>query len=369
MTNVAQYVGLDVHKDSISIAVAREGRDPAEHLARIPNDPTRLLKKLDRLGRRTNLHVCYEAGPTGYGLMRQLEKAGVSCVVVAPSLIPKKSGDRVKTDKRDAAKLAHYLRSGDLTSVRVPDESTEALRDLVRARDDAKRVERAARHRLSKFLLRHDRKYSRPTAWTGIHHEWIRKQTFEHEAQNRVLREYLHSVDDATSQVGRLTKDIEELVHEHDELGPLVKSLQALKGFKLVASAGVAVEIGDLHRFHNPRQLMAYLGLVPSEHSTGEGKRRGGITKTGNQHVRRLLVEAAWSYRYSPKKSYDLKKRWEGLPPEITRIAWKAQHRLHNRYRRLLGRGKSKQVVITALARELAGFVWAIGKQQQEVAA
>lgn len=368
MTKVTHYVGLDVHKDSISIAVALEGRDRAEQLARIPNDPTRLLKKLDRLGPRSQLHVCYEAGPTGYGLFRQLEKAGVSCVIVAPSMIPKKSGDRVKTDKRDAAKLAHFLRSGDLTNVRVPDESTEALRDLVRARDDAKLVERAARHRLSKFLLRHDRKYSGRTAWTGMHLDWIRQQTFEHEAQNRVLREYLHSVDNATSQIARLTQDIEELVHEH-ELSPLVTSLQALKGFQLITAAGVAVEIGDLQRFHNPRQLMAYLGLVPSEHSTGEGKRRGGITKTGNKHVRRLLVEAAWSYRHPPKKSYAIKKRWEGLPPEIQSIAWKAQNRLHGRYRRLLGRGKSKQVVITALARELAGFVWAIGRELQKTAA
>ena len=287
MTNVAQYVGLDVHKDSISIAVAREGRDPAEHLARIPNDPTRLLKKLDRLGRRTNLHVCYEAGPTGYGLMRQLEKAGVSCVVVAPSLIPKKSGDRVKTDKRDAAKLAHYLRSGDLTSVRVPDESTEALRDLFRARDDAKRVERAARHRLSKFLLRHDRKYSRPTAWTGIHLEWIRKQTFEHEAQNRVLREYLHSVDDATSQVARLTQDIEELVHEHDELGPLVKSLQALKGFKLGASAGVAVEIGDLNAGYCQRKRSVSIGSSSSDVTTlSASSVNSSATTTSRGHTR-----------------------------------------------------------------------------------
>ena len=368
MKKLSQYVGLDVHKDSISIAVADEGRDPARELARIPNDPTRLLKKLDRLGGREQLRVCYEAGPTGYGLVRELEKAGISCIVVAPSLIPSKSGDRVKTDKRDALKLAHYLRSGDLTSVRVPDESTEALRDLVRARDDAKIVERAARHRLSKFLLRHDRRYPGRTAWTGIHLDWIRKQTFEHEAQNRVLREYLQSVEDAGSQAERLTKDIGELVHEH-ELSSLVSGLQALKGFQLITSAGVAVEIGDFRRFHNPRQLMAYLGLVPSEHSTGEGKRRGGITKTGNKHVRRLLVEAAWSYRHSPKASHAMKKRWEGLPPEVKSIAWKAQHRLHKRYRRLLGRGKSKQNVITALARELAGFVWAIGRQLDHTAA
>tara|TARA_R110002072_G_scaffold241027_8_gene399688 strand:- start:41539 stop:42645 length:1107 start_codon:yes stop_codon:yes gene_type:complete len=368
MKKLTQYVGLDVHKDSISIAVAVEGRDPAQQLSRIPNDPTRLLKQLDRLGPRGQLQVCYEAGPTGYGLSRELKKAGISCVVVAPSLIPRKPGDRVKTDKRDAAKLAHFLRSGDLTNVRIPDESTEALRDLVRARDDAKLVERAARHRLSKFLLRQDRKYPGRTAWTGMHLTWIRSQSFEHEAQKRVLREYLHSVEDATSQVARLTKDIEELVHEED-LGPLVTCLQALKGFQLVTSAGVAVEIGDLHRFANPRQLMAYLGLVPSEHSTGDGKRRGGITKTGNKHVRRLLVEAAWSYRHPPKKSYAITKRWEGVAPEVTSIAWKAQNRLHRRYRRLLGRGKSKQVVITALARELAGFVWAIGKQINKTAA
>lgn len=368
MTSITTYVGLDVHKESISIAAAREGREAARALGRIPNDPVRLLKKLDRLGSRSSLRVCYEAGPTGYGLTRVLESAGIQCVVVAPSLVPRKAGDRVKTDRRDAAKLAHYLRSGDLTPVYVPDEETEALRDLFRARDDAKVVERSARHRLSKFLLRHDRRYPGRTAWTGMHLEWIRSQVFEHDAMNRVLREYLHAVQEAADRVARLTSDLEELTKEH-ELAPLVRALQALKGVQLITAAGIAVEIGDLRRFRHPRQLMAYLGLVPSEHSTGEGRRRGHITKTGNKHVRRLLVEAAWSYRHTPKASRWMKKRLEGQPPEIVHISWKAQNRLHKRYRRLLGRGKSKQNTMTAIARELAGFVWAIGQRTDCIAA
>jgi transposase len=268
----------------------------------------------------------------------------------------------VKTDKRDAVKLAHYLRSGDLTAVWVPDERTEALRDLVRARDDAKIGERSARHRLGKFLLRHERSYPGKTAWTGMHHEWIRGLKFDHVAQDRVLREYLHSVDQGGDAVKRLTADIAELV-ETSSLQPLVKALQALKGVRLITAAGVAVELGDLQRFRTARDLMGYVGLGVREDSTGKSRRQFSITKTGNKHVRRLLVEAAWAYRHPPRIDVHLKKRSEDLPEELRRIGWIAQHRLHKRYRRLLARRKPHQVVVTALARELAGFVWAIGQE------
>lgn len=367
MRSITTYVGLDVHKESISIAVAREGRDPAQLLGTIPHDPIRLLKRLDGLSRRSSLRVCYEAGPTGYGLWRLLQGAGISCTVVAPSLVPRKAGDRIKTDRRDAVKLSHFLRSGDLTSVFVPREDTEALRDLFRARDDAKAVERSARHRLSKFLLRNDRRYPGRTAWTGVHMDWIRGLSFDQEAKNRALREYRHSVEEAGDRVARLTQDLEELARDH-ELAPLIRDLQALRGVQLLTAVGIVSEVGDFRRFPTPRHLMAYLGVVPSEHSTGSQRKQGGITKTGNAHVRRLLVEAAWSYRHPPKLTRWIKKRHEGLAPEITQISWKAQNRLNQRYRRLIGRGKSKQNTVTAVARELAGFIWAIAKQHSLLA-
>lgn len=368
MTNIAHFVGLDVHADSISIAVAKAGRKPAESRGMIPNDGVKLLKRLDGIGPRGEILCCYEAGPTGYGLHRYLKSAGIRCDVIAPSLVPDRQGDRVKTDKRDAAKLAHYLRSGDLTTIWVPDEHTEALRDLVRTRDDAKIGEIKARQRLGKFLLRHGRRYPGKTAWTGMHLEWIRGQKFDHLSQDRVLREYLHWVEQGTDAVKRLTADIGELV-ESSSIEPLVKALQALKGVRLITAAGVSVELGDLQRFRKARDLMGYLGLGVREDTSGKRRRQFSITKTGNKHVRRLLVEAAWSYRHPPRIDVHLKKRSEDLPEEIRRIAWVAQHRLHRRYRRLLARGKPHQVVVIALARELAGFIWAIGQQVQLPAA
>jgi len=361
-----RFVGLDVHKESIAIAVAEGDGSAPEDVAIIPNDTGTLLKRLRKLGPQAELRCCYEAGPTGFVLQRALSEARIECVVVAPSLVPQKAGDRVKTDRRDARKLARYLRSGDLTEVHVPDASTEAMRDLERCREDAKRAERTARHQLSKFLLRHGRAYKGKTAWTGAHLDWIRGQVFEHEAQNRVLVESVQSVENAKARVERLTKDIVDLV-ESWSLRPLVRALQALRGVQLLTAVVLAAELGDFARFASAPALMAYLGLVPSERSSGETQRRGRITRTGNGHVRRILVESAWSYRHRPTMSAEIRRRNVGVAPAVQAIAWKAQHRLHGRYRKLLGRGKNKQQTVTALARELAGFVWSIARQPQLV--
>ena len=363
-----RFVGLDVHKDSITIAVAdSDGSAPAV-LATVPSETTGVLKRLKKLGAGGTLRCCYEAGPTGLGLQRALEKAGISCIVVAPSLVPQKAGDRVKTDSRDAVKLARFLRSGDLTAIHVHDAQTEAMRDLERARDDAKNAERVARQQLSKFLLRHGRIYPQKKTWTGSHLDWVRGQKFDHEAHNRVLPEYVRAVEEATARVERLTKDIVELV-ESWHLKPLVTALQAMRGIKLLSAVILAAEIGDMSRFSTAPQLMAFTGLVPSEHSSGGTKKRGSITRTGNRHARRILVESAWAYRFRPTMSYEIRRRNVGVAPEVQAIAWKAQARLHGRYARLLANGKNKQQTVTAIARELAGFVWAIARQTQLVAA
>ena len=357
-----RFVGLDVHKESVVVAVADDDGSAPEVAGTVPNDSRLLLKRLRKLGSAASLRVCYEAGPTGFGLCRRLEEAGIACDVVAPSLVPKRSSDRIKTDRRDAAKLARFHRSGDLTKVHVPDAATEAMRDLERARDDAKRAERTARHQLSKFLLRHGRHYGGKTAWTDTHLDWIRSQVFDHEAHNRVLADYVHAVDVCTARVNGLTKDIVDLV-ETWSLRPLVKALQALRGVQLLSAVILAAEIGDFARFASAPALMAYLGLIPSEYSSGNTKKRGGITRTGNSHVRRILVESAWSYRYGAKMSQGIRRRNEGIAPQVQAIAWKAQRRLHGRYKKLMGRGKNKQQTVTAVARELAGFVWSIARQ------
>jgi len=355
---------LDVHKDSIVVAVADGDRSEPEVVAELPNDTSRLLKELRKLARRGELRCCYEAGPTGFGLCRALRDAGVACVVIAPSLIPKQSGARIKTDRRDAARLARFHRSGDLTEVHVPDVATEAMRDLERARDDAKNAERTARHQLSKFLLRHGRRFPSKATWNVPHLTWIRGQRFEHEAHNRVLVDYVHAVDEATARVARLDHDIAEMV-ESWSLKPLVRALQGLRGIQLLSAVVIAAELSCMSRFATPRQLMGYLGLVPGEHSSGERTRRTGITRTGNRHARRILVEASWAYRHRPALTPRLKARNEGLAPPIRAIAWKAQQRLCGRYRALLARGKNKQQTVTAVARELCAFIWDIARQPQ----
>ena len=318
-----------------------------------------LAPKLARAWLR--LRFCYEAGPCGYGIQRQLSEAGHECVVVAPSLIPRKPGDRVKTDRRDAADLAKLHRAGELSPVWVPDPAHEAIRDLVRARLAAVRVLRQARQQLSGFLLRHGHHYNRP-AWTLMHRRWLAGLSFEHAAHYIVLEDCIAAVEAATARRDHLEAHIEAALPDWS-LTPVVKALQALRGLALVAAATLVAELGDITRFANPRQFMAYLGLVPSEHSSGSTRRQGGITKAGNGAARRMLIEAAWSYRFPARIGRDLLLRQEKLSKPIRDIAWKAQERLCRRYRKLAHAGKLKTVITAAIARELSGFVWAIAKQ------
>ena len=360
-----RFVGLDVHSRSIAIAVGESNGVQPENLATIPNDTQLLLKRLRKLGPLKSLRCCYEAGPTGFGLQRDLKAAGIDCIVVAPSMVPAQAGDRVKTDRRDAVKLARFLGSGDLTGIYVPEPATEAMRDLERARDDAKKAERVARQQLGKFLLRHGRLYEEgKSTWTKAHFEWIRGQTFEAVAHQKVLVDYLKAVEDTTERVTRLTANITELV-ETWSMKPLVKALQSMRGVQLMTAVIIAAELGDLKRFQSAPELMAFLGLVPSEHSSGESKKRGRITRTGNGHVRRVLVESAWSYRFRPSMSVAIRKRNEGVSAGVKKIAWKAQERLHERYQKMMLKGKSKQKTVVAVAREMAGFIWAIGNEPQ----
>jgi transposase len=357
------YVGMDVHRDSITIAVAREGRGEAKAWKTIPNEGVRLHKALNLLTKEGEvLRVCYEAGPTGFGLCRQLRKAGIDCIVVAPSLVPGKPGDRVKTDRRDAEKLAHFLRSGDLTEVHVPEEAVEAIRDLERAREDAKCAERVARHQLGKFLLRHDRRWEGGT-WTVKHRDWIRTQKFEHAAQQKVLEDYLKAVEDLAERVDRLTADMEELV-QATVLAPLVQAFQAFRGISVVSAVTIAAEVSEWKRFPTASQFMAYVGLVPSEDSSGQRRHQGPITRCGNGHLRRILVEAAWHYRHPPVMSKELRRRNQGVSEEVRKIAWDAQKRLSKRYYHLVHAGKSTQKAVVAVARELAGFLWAVGRTE-----
>jgi transposase len=357
------YVGLDVHKDSIVIAVAREGREAAEVWKTIPYDGVRLRKALKMLVRDGEvLRVCYEAGPTGFGLCRRLREAGIDGIVVAPSLVPGKPGDRVKTDRRDARKLAHFLRSGDLTEVHVPDEAIEAIRDLERARDDAKCAERVARHQLGKFLLRHDRHWEGKT-WTRKHHDWIRAQKFDFPAQQRVLEDYLKTAEDLAERVERLTTTMQELVQE-TALAPLVQALQAFRGISTVSAVTIAAEAADLQRFATAGQFMSYVGLVPSEDSSGGRRRQGPITRCGNAHLRRILVESAWHYRHLPVMSKELRRRNQGVAAGVRRIAWEAQKRLNKRLYHLIHAHKSPQKAVVAVARELAGFIWSVGQEK-----
>jgi transposase len=367
MNNV-RFVGLDVHAETIAVAVA-EMNGEVRSLGIIPNRPESVRRLIGKLGRPASLRVCYEAGPTGYVLYWQLSELGVACQVVAPTLVPVKAGDRVKTDRRDAAKLAKCYRAGDLTSVWVPDRAHEALRDLVRARLAAKRDQLRARHRLSKFLLRHGRRPPQEVgAWTLKHLEWVRaKVRFEEPAQNATLLDYLHEVEHMAVRITRLEQAIDATLPALPEtMRAVIDGLQSLRGVAKVSAVTLVAELGQLSRFAHPRQLMGYAGIVSREHSSGERIRRGAISKTGNAHLRRIVVEAAWSYRHRPAVGAVLAVRQKDAPAAVTAVAWKAQHRLHARYVRLMGRGKSKQQTVTAVGRELLGFIWAIGVEIEQ---
>lgn len=360
------FVGLDVAKSRHAVAVAEAGRKgEVRYLGELNSDPVSVRRLVARLEKRHGkLQFCYEAGPTGYGLYRQLVAMGHDCTVVAPSLIPRKPGDRVKTNRRDAVQLARLLRAGELTAVWVPDAAHEAVRELIRSREAAVDDLRRKRQAISSLMLRHGRAYPGKTTWGARHKQWLQAQHFDHPVQQLVLQEMALAAQHAVERLRRVEAAIAEFVPTWS-LAPVVEALQALRGVRLITAATIMVEVGDLRRFDTPRQLMGYLGLVPGERSTGDIVRRLGITKAGNRRVRRALIESAWTYRYVPRTSKLKHYVHERVLPAVRDIALKAQARLCARYRVLVGRGKRLTVAVTAIARELVGFVWAIGRLMQ----
>ncbi|WBL15185.1 IS110 family transposase [Sutcliffiella sp. NC1] len=366
MKDTIKYVGLDVSKEKIAVAIAEEGRGEPRYFGMIPHTPEAIRKLIKKLGKPDTLYVCYEAGPTGYPLYRLLISLGVHCDVIAPSLIPKRPGERVKTDRRDSIRLAQLYRAGELTSIYVPTPDGEALRDLVRAREDAKEDELRAKHRLTKFLLRNN--IHPPVGvrkWTKKYREWLDALKFENRSLRVVFQEYYHQLKELQQRVLRLEEEI-KLEASEGIHAPTIQALQALRGVALITATSLVAEIGSFKRFPTPKQFMAYVGLTPSESSSGDRRRQGEITKAGNRHVRRLLIESAWSYRYQPAVKGELKRRQDGQSPTIQAISWKAQNRLHKKYFRLLSRGKESGKAITAVARELSGFIWAVTQEIEE---
>ena len=363
-----RYVGLDVDTERAAVAVADSGAVEVRSLGMIPNTEESVRRLVKKLGPSSRLRFCYEAGPHGYGLYWLLTRIGAHCDVVAPTLIPVRSGDRVKTNRRDAEKLARLYRSGELTSVWVPDAAHEALRDLVRAREAAKKDQLRAKHRLGKFLLRRGLKAAAEVKnWTLKHLAWIKTLRFEDAAQEAAFVDYLHEVEHASERIARLERALDQAIERAPiVMRALIDGLQALRGVSSLSAATIVAEAGPPSRFARPKLLMGYSGMVSSENSTGNSVRRGAITKTGNAHLRRVIGEAAWAYQRRPSMYRALEKRQEGLSEEVKQIAWKAQHRLYGKYRRLVAKGKLHQKAVIAVGRELLGFVWAIGMQVEK---
>lgn len=358
------HVGLDVHKDSISVAAAEPGRAAGRLIGKVTHDVNKLLKVLAKIGTAEQLHIVYEAGPTGFGLQRALAAKRYVCEIIAPSQIPRRPGERVKTDGRDSIQLAECSRAGQLSAVWIPDPDDEAIRDLSRAREDAVNSRVQARHQLKGFLLRHDVRYTGKTSWCAAYYRWLGTLNFGAGAAQTAFTEYWQAVKAADDRVDRLSKALQGSIAGW-RFEAVVGALQALRGVAAITAIGLVAEIGDLGRFAHPRKLMGYLGLVPSEHSSGERTSRGSITKTGNAHARRLLTEAAWNYRFKARIGKQAQIRQQELSEPIRTMAWKAQLRLTQRFAALNARGLQANKACVAVARELAGFIWAIGMQAQ----
>lgn len=351
------FVALDEGKRRIVAGILHPG-DTEPELREIPNDPQHVRRLFTRLTREGPVRACYEAGVSGYDLYRRLTALGVACDVIAPALTPRRPGQRVKTDRRDAAKLVRLFRAGELTAIHVPDETEEAGRDLIRCRDDVRRDVLRWRHRVLKLLARHGRVYMAGKNWSQAHWRWIRSQQFDQPPLQRAFEASLFALEQALARQAELDKEIEGLASLEPYRGP-VGWLRCFRGVDTLSAMILLAEVVDFTRFRRPRELMAYLGLVPSEHSSGDSQRRGALTKAGNSHARRVLVEAAWHYRHRPTLGRALAHRSEGQPSAVVAQAWRAQQRLHRRYRHLVGHGKRSPVAVAAVARELVGFIWA----------
>jgi transposase len=361
MKNGTTVIGMDVHKETVVVAVLGPDEAQAQEVLTIANTLEAITRLVNRLGRRGALAFVYEAGPCGYEIQRQITALGYRCAVIAPSLIPVKAGDRVKTDRRDAQKLAKFYRSGELTEVRIPMEAEESARDLVRAREDALEDRLRARHRLQKFLLRQGRIYRQTKGWGVQHRQWLLVQRFNHSAMQQTFEAYLRSVEETENRLAVLNQQVEDLAEQEAYRTP-VRYLKCLKGIDILTAMTLVVEIQDFRRFAKASALMGFTGLTPSEHSSGPKAWRGSITKSGNAHVRRVLVESAWCSRNADIVSRALAERRRGCPSDVVKIARKAQTRLHRTFWRLTHRGKAQPIAAVAVARELAGFVWAIGQ-------
>lgn len=362
MNKIVHYIGLDVHKETIAVSIAPQNSTEVRRYGIIGGTLDAVDKLVKKLAKENlELRLAYEAGPCGFVLCRHLRSKGIHCEVIAPSLIPKKASDRVKTDRRDADHLARLYRAGELTAVHVPDQEDEAIRDLVRARTSAMTDQRQARNRLKGFLLRLGFRYTGKSSWNDAHKRYLSGLVMPQGPQQIAFQEYIHAIDEATDRLGRLAQAVEDALPGW-KWEPVVRALMSLRGVQVLTAMTLVAEVGDLSRFEDPRSLMHFFGLTPSEHSSSDKRVQGGITRCGNAHCRRVLTEAAWHYRLPPKVSEAIQKRQEGQSKAVRLIAWKAQERLHKRFKQLSAKKKSV-VAATAVARELAAFVWAIACQ------